>query len=122
MGVLISGCGLSLTFFSLAGSPYDNHITKSSIHALEEVMGVAIVAPLAERYRDVLKITKLELERTFKMALSRPTTDVDRLWLILGWWAGIIGGYLLSWKALLHILNKVNLSHLSQQIYGYLSK
>ena len=93
-----------------------------ALHALEEMAGISIVAPLAEHHAAVMKVAKINLNKSQQKKLAACESSCESLEFVIENWKSGNSKCPRTWKSLLRILRRAKLEDLYVQIWNCIGK
>ena len=93
-----------------------------ALHALEEMAGIDIVAPLAGHHTAVMEAAEINLNKSQQKKLAACKSSCESLEFVIENWKSGNSEWPRTWKSLLHILSIVKLRDLYHQILDYIGK
>lgn len=93
-----------------------------SLHILEEMAGIEIVAPLVDRLTQVMSTIGLTLTTSDQKKLEECESIYKRLEFTLDLWKSRKKSFPPTWNTLLYVLERVDLKELGSQIHDYLGE
>ena len=100
---------------------YDSKFNMNSLRVLEEMTGLDIVAPLADRYRIVMVAAQISLSKSQKKKLEEYESSSEALEYVIEHWKPGSSKEPRTWRSLLRVLNFVK-GDLKTQIANILGK